>query len=49
MPKALHDKLMKQARKMGLVGWNMDKYVYGTMAKVEKKKTAKKKRKKKNG
>jgi len=38
MPKKLHDKLERQARKKGLTGKRKDKYVYGTMNKVEKKK-----------
>jgi hypothetical protein len=37
MPKALHRKLKRQARKKGLKGKRADKYVYGTMAKVKKK------------
>jgi len=35
MPKELHDKLEKQAQKMGLKGERKDAYVYGTMRKVE--------------
>lgn len=35
MPKKLHDKLEKQAQKMGLKGDRKDAYVYGTMRKVE--------------
>jgi len=35
MPKELHDKLEKQAQKMGLKGDRKDAYVYGTMRKVE--------------
>ena len=35
MPKELHDKLEKQAKKMGLKGERKDAYVYGTMRKVE--------------
>ena len=31
MPKALHDKLAKQANKKGLTGDRKDAYVYGTM------------------
>ena len=37
MPKALHEKLEKQARKKGLKGKRKKAYVYGTMNKVEKK------------
>lgn len=35
MPKALHKKLKKQARKKGLKGKRADRYVYGTMAKIK--------------
>lgn len=38
MPKALHDKLEREARKKGLKGERKDRYVYGTMTKIEKKK-----------
>jgi hypothetical protein len=38
MPKALHNKLARQASKKGYTGDRKDAYVYGTMAKVEKKK-----------
>ena len=38
MPKALHDKLAREATKKGLTGKRKDAYVYGTMNKVEKKK-----------
>jgi len=36
MPKKLHDKLERQARKKGLKGKRKDAYVYGTMRKIEK-------------
>ena len=36
MPKALHDKLAKGARKKGLKGKDADAYIYGTMAEIEK-------------
>ena len=36
MPKALHKKLKRQARKKGLKGKRADKYVYGTMDKLKK-------------
>jgi len=36
MPKALHDKLERQARKKGLKGKRKDAYIYGTMKKIEK-------------
>ena len=37
MPKKLHDKLAREAAAKGLKGSRKDAYVYGTMAKVEKK------------
>lgn len=36
MPKKLHEKLERQARKEGITGKRKDAYVYGTMAKIEK-------------
>lgn len=44
MPKALHDRLARQARKKGLKGKRKNAYVYGTMNQIE---SRKKKRKKK--
>jgi hypothetical protein len=38
MPKKVHDKLKRQARKKGLKGERADAYVYGTMNKIKKKK-----------
>jgi hypothetical protein len=38
MPKALHRKLSRQATKKGLKGKRKDRYVYGTLNKVEKRK-----------
>lgn len=35
MPKALHNKLARQARKQGLSGDRFKAYVYGTMNKIE--------------
>jgi hypothetical protein len=35
MPKALHDKLAKSARKAGLKGERRGSYVYGTMKRIE--------------
>lgn len=35
MPKWLHDRLNKQARKKGLTRERKDAYVYGTMNKIE--------------
>jgi hypothetical protein len=42
MPKALHDRLARQARKKGLKGKRKNAYIYGTMNKIEKKKRKKK-------
>jgi hypothetical protein len=36
MPKELHDKLVREARKKGLTGDRAKAYVYGTLQKVEK-------------
>ena len=36
MPKELHDKLSKSARKKGLKGKDAANYIYGTMAEIEK-------------
>ena len=41
MPKELHRKLKAQARKKGYKGKRANRYVYGTMAKVEKRKKKK--------
>lgn len=38
MPKKLHDKLAREAKKKGLTGKRKDAYVYGTLNKIEKKK-----------
>lgn len=43
MPKELHQKLEKQARKKGYTGERKDAYVYGTMHKIESKKKGTKK------
>lgn len=37
MPKALHRKLARTARKKGLKGKSFKAYVYGTMQKIESK------------
>ena len=47
MPKKEHDKLKRAARKKGLKGDAADAYVYGTLDKIEKRRKAKRKRKKK--
>jgi hypothetical protein len=36
MPKALHAKLKKQAKKKGYTGKRAKKYVHGTMTNIEK-------------
>jgi len=41
MPKKIHDKLVKSARKKGLSGKAKDRFIYGTMSKIEKKKRGK--------
>ena len=41
MPKKLHAKLEKQAKKAGLTGERKDAYVYGTMRKIEQPKKKK--------
>jgi hypothetical protein len=38
MPKALHAKLARQAAAKGYTGERKDRYVYGTMNKIEGKK-----------
>ena len=38
MPKALHKKLNREAKKKGFTGKRKAAYVYGTMAKIEKRK-----------
>lgn len=35
MPKELHDKLAREARKRGLKGKRFNAYVYGTLNKIE--------------
>lgn len=42
MPKALHDKLKREAEKKGLTGERKNAYIYGTMREIEKKKFHKK-------
>lgn len=37
MPKKLHDKLEREARKKGLKGKRKNAYVYGTLNKIEHK------------
>jgi len=39
MPKAAHQSLAKQASKKGLTGKRKQAYVYGTLAKLKKKKS----------
>ena len=42
MPKVIENKLKKQAKKEGLKGESYNRYVYGTLAKIEKAKKKKK-------
>lgn len=42
MPKAIHRALIKRADKLGLTGARRDAYIYGTLAKAEKKEKKKK-------
>ena len=46
MPKALHRRLARQARKKHVR--DKDAYIYGTMAKIEKRRKAKRARKRRN-
>ncbi len=46
MPKRMHDKLAREAKKKGLKGKEKNAYVYGTMAKIEKATKSKKRGKK---
>jgi hypothetical protein len=43
MPKKVHDKLVREAKKKGLTGKRKDAYVYGTLNKIEGKPSSKKK------
>lgn len=43
MPEKLHKSLEKRAKELGLKDERKNAYIYGTMAKVEKKKTSVKK------
>ena len=43
MPKELHNKLKKAAKRQGLKGTRADAYVYGTLRKVEEGKSKSKK------
>jgi len=38
MPKKAHDALEREAKRKGLTGERKDRYVYGTLQKIEKKK-----------
>jgi len=44
MPKEIHDKLAKQARKRGLKGDAYKGYVFGTLKRIENKKRGRKKK-----
>jgi len=41
MPKALHRKLAREASSKGLTGERRNAYIYGTLAKIEKRKKRK--------
>ncbi len=41
MPKALHKKLAREARQKGLTGDAFNRYVYGTLEKIERKSKSK--------
>lgn len=43
MPEAMHRALIKQADKLGLTGARRAAYIYGTLAKAEKKEKKKRK------
>ena len=45
MPKKLHNKLKRQDKKKGYKGERADRYVYGTLNKLERKKSKKKTKK----
>jgi len=36
MPKKLHEKLLREAKKKGLSGKRLDAYVFGTLEKIKK-------------
>lgn len=42
MPKAVHDRLLKEARKKGLTGKRKNAYVYGTLQRIEQRMRSKK-------
>lgn len=44
MPKKMHDALAREARKKGLRGAEFNAYVYGTLARYERRKKKRKKR-----
>jgi hypothetical protein len=45
MPKEIHDKLVKQAKKKGLKGERFNAYIYGTLQKIAGKPLTKRKEK----
>ncbi len=47
MPKKLHERLEREADKKGLRGERRNAYIYGTLAKVEKKEHSSRKKSKK--
>lgn len=48
MPKALHDKLAREAKKKGLKGDRKNAFVYGTLSKIKKGKKVGRKNNKSN-
>lgn len=46
MPKQAHEALKKEARKKGLTGKARDRYIYGTLNKIERSQKKKRKTKK---
>lgn len=45
MPKAIHEKLERQATKLGLKGERRKRYIYGTLYKIEHPEKSKRKHK----
>lgn len=41
MPKKVHDRLKREAKKKGLMGEGLAAYVYGTLAKIERRRKGK--------
>lgn len=45
MPKKIEERLKREARKKGLTGERFDRYVYGTLNKIEKQRESPRKKK----